>query len=242
METLLTTQHASAAPRVGLFSIGLDAYWPQFPGLEDRLNGYSNRIARKLEALGAEVVHLGLIDNPRKAAQAGHRFRQADVDLIFLHIATYALSSTVLPVVRRARVPVVILNLAPAPAIDYDAFNRSGDRAKMTGEWLAYCQACPAPEIANVFSRCRIPFFQVTGLLEDDAAAWREIEEWVAAPRENPCPDRFSRSAIRIAGTAFHWALGDSSMSGAGTAPRITAPWASDAWGQSWRSSPPCSE
>jgi L-arabinose isomerase len=183
METPLTTQKEPTAPRVGLFSIGLDAYWPQFPGLEDRLNGYSKRIARKLEALGAEVVHLGLIDNPRKAAQAGHQFRQADVDLIFLHIATYALSSTVLPVVRRARVPVVILNLAPAPAIEYDAFNRSGDRTKMTGEWLAYCQACSAPEIANVFSRCRIPFFQVTGLLEDDAEAWREVEEWVAAAR-----------------------------------------------------------
>jgi L-arabinose isomerase len=181
--TTLTAQNAPTAPRVGLFSIGLDAYWPQFPGLEDRLNGYSTRIARKLEALGAEVVHLGLIDNPRQAAQAGHQFRQADVDLIFLHIATYALSATVLPVVRRARVPVVILNLAPAAAIDYDAFNRSGDRAKMTGEWLAYCQACPAPEIANVFSRCRIPFFQVTGLLEDDAVAWREIGEWVSAAR-----------------------------------------------------------
>jgi len=168
---------------VGLFSIGLDAYWPQFPGLEERLSGYSNRIARKLEALGAEVVHLGLIDNTEKAAQAGHRFRQADVDLIFLHIATYALSSTVLPVVRRARVPVVMLNLAPASSIDYDAFNRLGDRTKMTGEWLAHCQACPAPEIANVFSRCRIPFFQVTGLLEDDPAAWREVGEWVAAAR-----------------------------------------------------------
>ncbi|MGA3096973.1 MAG: arabinose isomerase [Bryobacteraceae bacterium] len=180
---MINNAERATAPRVGLFSIGLDSYWPQFPGLEDRLNGYSKRIARKLEALGAEVVHLGLIDNPRKAAQAGHQFRQADVDLIFLHIATYALSSTVLPVVRRARVPVVILNLAPAPAIDYDAFNRFGDRAKMTGEWLAYCQACSAPEIANVFSRCRIPFFQVTGMLEDDAEAWREVEEWVAAAR-----------------------------------------------------------
>ena len=38
----------------------------------------------------------------------------------------------------------------------------------MTGEWLAYCQSCPVPEIANVFNRCRIPFFQVTGMLEND--------------------------------------------------------------------------
>ena len=46
----------------------------------------------------------------------------------------------------------------------------------MTGEWLAYCQACPVPEIANVFNRCGIPFFQVTGMLENDPVAWPEIE------------------------------------------------------------------
>ena len=88
-----------------------------------------------------------------------------------------------LPVVRRAKVPVIILNLSPSAAIDYDWFNGLGDRTKMTGEWLAYCQACPVPEIANVFNRCRIPFFQVTGMLEDDPVAWNEIAEWVEAAR-----------------------------------------------------------
>jgi hypothetical protein len=34
--------------------------------------------------MNAEVVHLGLIDTPEKAMRAGHQFRQADVDLIFL--------------------------------------------------------------------------------------------------------------------------------------------------------------
>jgi L-arabinose isomerase len=173
----------SLAPRVGLVGLGLDAYWPQFPGLEERLKGYSERVAQKLRAFGADVCDLGMIDNPAKACAAGHQLRQADVDLIFLYVATYALSSTVLPVVRRPKAPVVVLNLAPAPAIDYAAFNRSADRTKMTGEWLAFCQACPAPEIANVFSRCRIPFFQVTGMLEDDPMAWSQIAEWVSAVR-----------------------------------------------------------
>ena len=35
--------------------------------------------------------------------EAGHQFREADVDLIFCKITTYALSSTVLPVVQRAK-------------------------------------------------------------------------------------------------------------------------------------------
>ncbi|HEX4485475.1 MAG TPA: arabinose isomerase [Terriglobales bacterium] len=177
--------HSRSTPelKIGLFGIGLDAYWAQFPGLEERLKGYTNRVAEKLGRPGVQVVNLGLIDNPVKAMEAGHEFRRADVDLIFLYVSTYALSSTVLPVVRRAKVPVIILNLTPAAAIDYSSFNRMGDRTRMTGEWLAFCQACPVPEIANVFNRCRIPFFQVSGTLEDDPVAWNEIDDWVEAAR-----------------------------------------------------------
>jgi len=160
--------------KVGLFGIGLDQYWPQFSGLEDRLKGYVQQTADRLEKTGVQVINLGLIDTPEKALVAGHEFRMADVDLIFLLVTTYALSSTVLPVVRRAKVPVILLNLSPAASIDYEWFNHLGDRTRMTGEWLAYCQACSVPEIANVFNRCQIPFFQVTGTLEDDPTAWEK--------------------------------------------------------------------
>jgi L-arabinose isomerase len=169
--------------RVGLFGIGLDAYWPQFDGLEQKLLGYLAKTAERLGRSGVEVVNLGMIDNPEKAVQAGLDFRRACVDLVFLHITTYALSSTVLPVVRQAKAPVIVLNLSPGAAIDYAAFNAMGDRGRMTGEWLAWCQACNVPEIANVFRRCGIPFFQVTGMLEGDPAVWTEIGEWLEAAR-----------------------------------------------------------
>jgi L-arabinose isomerase len=130
-----------------------------------------------------EVVNLGLIDSPPKALEAGHQFRAADVDLIFLHVTTYALSATVLPVVQRAKVPVIILNLQPAAAIDYPRFNQMGDRTAMTGEWLAFCAACPVPELANVFQRARIDFHQLTGRLDDDPALWREVDAWIEAAR-----------------------------------------------------------
>ncbi len=174
---------APAQLKVGLFGIGLDAYWPQFAGLKQRLEGYLAKTARKLARPGVKVVNLGLVDNPARALEAGHEFREADVDLIFLHVTTYALSSTVLPVVRRAKVPVIILNLQPAAAIDYSTFNKMGDRTKMTGEWLAHCASCPVPEIANVFNRCRIPFFQVTGMLDDDPHCWTAVDEWIEAAR-----------------------------------------------------------
>lgn len=169
--------------RLGLFGIGLDAYWNQFPGLKERLEGYVSQVAARLARPGVEIVNAGLVDNPDRAHAAGREFRRADVDVIFLHVTTYALSSTVLPVVQRAKVPVIVLNLAPSAAIDYAAFNALGDRTRMTGEWLAYCAACPVPEIANVFQRAGVRFHQVTGVLEDDPACWREIDAWVAAAR-----------------------------------------------------------
>jgi L-arabinose isomerase len=173
----------TAPVRIGLFGIGLDTYWPQFAGLKERLEGYLGEVHAKLARDGVEIVNLGLIDSPPKALDAGHRFRREDVDLIFLHVTTYALSSTVLPVVQRAKVPVIILNLSPEAAIDYATFNQMSDRTAMTGEWLAHCSACPVPEIANVFQRARIPFEQITGQLHDDPECWREVDDWIDAAR-----------------------------------------------------------
>ncbi|MEQ9459680.1 MAG: arabinose isomerase [Phycisphaeraceae bacterium] len=169
--------------RVGLFGIGLEAYWSQFEGLEQKLKGYLGVTASRLERPGVEVVNLGLIDTVEKAFEASHRFRREDVDLIVLHVTTYALSSTVLPVVRRAGVPVIVLNVQPERAIDYASFNKLGDRTKMTGTWLASCGACPVPEIANVFNRAGVSFHQVTGVLEASDACWTELGAWVEAAR-----------------------------------------------------------
>jgi L-arabinose isomerase len=168
--------------KVGLFSIGLEAYWDQFPGLRERLEANNATIRRRLASLGAEVVNAGMVDSPSMAMAAGHAFRQADVDILFLHVATYAVSSTVLPVVRRLKVPVVVLSLSPEAAIDYARFNSMGDRVAMTGEWLAHCQACPVPEIATVLQRCGIRFHQITGIL-DDERVWQEAGEWLSASR-----------------------------------------------------------
>lgn len=169
--------------KIGLFGIGLDTYWPQFKGLKERLEGYVDVVQEKLSGIHPHIVNAGLVDSADKAFEAGRQFRQQDVDLIFLYVTTYALSSTVLPVVQRARVPVIILNLSPEAAIDYTSFNALGDRTQMTGEWLAHCSACPVPEIANVFTRAGITFHQVTGLLHDDPESWEEIREWVEAAR-----------------------------------------------------------
>lgn len=169
--------------KIGLFGIGLDTYWEQFEGLKQRLEGYLKTVEKKISIIHDNVVNVGLVDNIDKAFSAGSTFRKEEVDIIFLYVSTYALSSTVLPVVQRAKVPVIILNLSPEASIDYESFNTMPDRTMMTGEWLAYCSACPVPEIANVFNRTGIQFHQVTGMLEGDAEGWNEIKEWVEAAK-----------------------------------------------------------
>ncbi len=179
------------APKVGLFSIGLAAYWPQFPGLRERLAGYADFVARQLHTLGAQVVDAGMVDAQPAAVAAAAQFIRQDVDLVVCYVTTYATSSQVLPAVQRVQRPVLILNLQPTAQL---AYARTG-----TGEWLANCQACCVPEIACAFERCGIDFYTVTGLLgltqptpgavadEVTAAhpaaltAWRQVRQWLDA-------------------------------------------------------------
>jgi L-arabinose isomerase len=167
--------------RVGIFGIGLAAYWPQFSELKERLEGYQQDIEARLTEMGAEIVSAGLVDTAPAAKAAGDLFARENVDFIVCYVGTYATSSQVLPAVQRRQAPVLILNLQPTPALDYPNTD--------TGEWLANCSACCVPEISNAFARSRIQFNVVSGLLypaQGNAAqyherAWEEIEEWVQA-------------------------------------------------------------
>lgn len=177
-------------PRVGLYSVGLRAYWKQFPGLRERLEEYGRFIEQRISEWG-EVYNYGLVDTGDEGRLAGEWLNSNNLDLVFCHAATYSTSSTVLPVHQLCKVPVIFLNLQPTDRINYEA--------STTGEWLAHCGACPVPEFANAFNRAGIPFRVVNGLLgldytqeisltnevthecKEAIRAWREIEEWVRA-------------------------------------------------------------
>ena len=168
--------------KIGLFGIGLDTYWAQFDGLLDNLKGYQRQIKSRIAGFGVEVIDAGMVDSPVRAREAADFLKSQDVEIVFLYVSTYALSSTVLPVAQKLKVPVVILNLQPVANLDYEAFNKLGDRGKMTGVWLEHCQACSVPEIASVFNRSGIQYDFVTGYLQDEEA-WREIEAWTESAR-----------------------------------------------------------
>lgn len=168
--------------KAGLFGAGLNTYWNQFDGLFDRLDGYRKNIHRKMEHLGVHVVDPGMVDCQDKALLAADLFRKEGVEIVFLFVATYALSSTILPAVRNLGVPVIILNVQPAPAIDYDRLNGMDDCGAMTGEWLAYCQSCSLPEIASTFNRAKIRYEIITGYFQEKRV-WKQIGEWILATK-----------------------------------------------------------
>jgi L-arabinose isomerase len=149
--------------------------------LKERLEGYQARVEARLTEMGAQVVSAGLVDTAPAAQAAGDLFAQENVDLLICYVGTYATSSQVLPAVQRRRAPVVVLNLQPAPAIDYLNVD--------TAEWLAQVSSCCVPEISNAFARSQIQFNVVSGLLDPAEGhagqyyqrAWTEIEEWVRA-------------------------------------------------------------
>ncbi len=165
-----TARRAPRRARIGLLSVGLGAYWEQFPGLLPALEGYADRVAARLEESGGAVVARAFVSGPEEAVVAGERFRAAGLDLLVVHLATYATSTQVLPVIQRAGVPALLIDLQPQPKMDHANTD--------TGRWLEYCGVCPLPELAATLQRCDIPSRSVSGHLED-TRAWARIAAWV---------------------------------------------------------------
>jgi L-arabinose isomerase len=165
---------AAKRARVGVFGVGLAAYWPQFGGLEESIRGRLAEIERAIGAW-AEVADGGLVDTATLGAEVGSRFAREDLDLVCCWPGTYATSTLALPVVQRSGAPVVILNLQSVPAIDYAGAD--------TQEVIANVGVCGVPEMAGVLLRSGIPVSVVTGTLDPGDRAWGEIEAWCIAAK-----------------------------------------------------------
>lgn len=166
--------------KIGLLGVGLQTYWRQFDGLHSRLMGYQSEIEQRIRLFQVEVVNVGIVDSVQETSIVVKQLKEEKVDLLFVFISTYALSATLLPIAQHLKLPVILLNIQPAAAIDYEYINHLDDRVRMTAEWLAHCQACSVPEIASVFNRSGIHYDIVTGYMQEEAM-WKEIEAWIAA-------------------------------------------------------------
>jgi L-arabinose isomerase len=158
--------------RVGLVAGGLGAYWPQFPGLLPQLQQSASLVSERIRAMDCDLTDAGFISDAEDGARAAELLRAAGCDLIVCFLTTYMTASMVVPIAQRSGAPVLLINLQPTEAMDHATFG--------TGEWLAYCGACPLPEMANAFTRCGVPFRSVSGYL-DDERAWSKITRWIKA-------------------------------------------------------------
>jgi L-arabinose isomerase len=158
--------------KVGLMAGGLGAYWPQFPDLLPQLQRSSAAVSRRLSAMDCDVVDVGFVSDAEQGARAAEELRAAGCDLIVGFLTTYMTASMLLPIAQRSGAPVLLINLQPTAKMDHATFD--------TGQWLAYCGACPLPEMGNTFLRAGIPFRSVSGYL-DDERAWGRIERWIKA-------------------------------------------------------------
>jgi len=161
---------------IGVFGCGCWFYWQQFEGLRDRLVMYQSHFEDRLREKGVKVVSGGLVDTPQLAVQIGDLFRRQGVDFLICYMSTYALSSTVLPVVQRANVPMIIVSLQPSRAMDY--------AHGTTFMQLEHDNQTSLPEVCCALRRADIDVAGiVVGTLYDDPVAWAHILEWCKVAR-----------------------------------------------------------
>ena len=115
--------------KVGVFSIALGAYLPQFPSLVPEFKAQYEAFKKTIPDT-VEIVDGGIVTTKELSMKAGDKFRAADVDLVILQLLTYATSYNMLPAIRDLNVPVVLVNVQKlkAPVITaclFPALSRS---------------------------------------------------------------------------------------------------------------------
>ena len=160
--------------KVGVFSIALGAYLPQFPQLVPNFEQQYVDFKATLPASGERSAG-GLVTTKEQAQDAGDKFRAEDVDLVILQMLTYATSYNVLPVVRDLDVPVVVVNVQKKAQPDYANTD--------IPTWLGDLYACGAPgEVVADLNRAGKRHAVVTGVVEGgDPAVAEQLEQWCRA-------------------------------------------------------------
>ena len=160
--------------KVGVFSIALGAYLPQFPSLVPEFESQYAAFKKTIPDT-VEIIDGGMVTTKEQAMEAGNKFRAADVDLVFLQMLTYATSYNMLPAVRDLDVPVVLVNVQKLKALDYDHTD--------IASWLGEGYACGAVgEAVADLERAGKRHAVITGVVEGgDPGVQAEIEDWCKA-------------------------------------------------------------
>ncbi len=160
--------------KVGVFSIALGAYLPQFPELVPEFKSQFEAFKKTLPD-SVEIIDGGMVTTKEESQAAGEKFRAADVDLVFLQLLTYATSYNMLPAVKDLDVPVVLVTVQTNKKPDYDKTD--------IPTWLGTLYACGAVgEMVADLERFGKRHAVITGVVEGgDKRVSTEIEDWCRA-------------------------------------------------------------
>ncbi len=161
----------TAKPRIGVMAVGLAAYWPQFAGMREAVLGHHSELS-DLIGDGAERVELGLVDTIDGARAAAASLAASDVDIVFVHLTTYATSEPLLLAIASVDVPIVLLNVQSVRKLDVA-------NVRTIGDWLGVAISCAAlPEMTAALGRIGKRFDVVTGHLHGDADLAKQLASW----------------------------------------------------------------
>jgi L-arabinose isomerase len=163
-------------PRIGVFGVGYDKYWDQFPGLLNELMQKQTTIIGKISQNEVTIIDFGMVDNPLKAYETVKKLEAANLDLVFCNMLTYATSGTFGIIIKTISVPIVLVALQPRKALDYSKAS--------TYMQLANDDICALPEFAGVAVRMgkKVPDM-IIGTLNDDPEAESQINEYCRIAR-----------------------------------------------------------
>ena len=162
--------------RIGVFGVGYERYWDQFPGLLDELLEKHRTIISKIPDHNATIFDFGMIDNAEKAYELVNSIKEANPDLIFCNMLTYATSGTFSIIIKSINIPVILVALQPLKALDYSKAS--------TYMQLANDDICSVPEFASAAVRMgkKVPEI-IIGTLFDDPEVDLQLDEYCRIAR-----------------------------------------------------------
>lgn len=168
---MITSINAKA--KIGIMLCGHKEYWPQFPGLKEELIKNGEYFKRLVEENPVTVTDCVFVDTLEDSYAAGIKFKEQDIDLLFVYLTTYVASGRYVQGVLAADCPVVLVGLQ-RPVDLKNGFTL----AAMTGAG----SPCQMPEAYNAFQRCGKPAADIIfGELYSDKRVLKKINEWCRA-------------------------------------------------------------
>jgi L-arabinose isomerase len=156
---------------VGIIGVGHKTYWAQFEGLLDEMKKKQQVFAEMVRNTAVQVFDFGISDCAETAYDLVPQIKSANLDLLFIDMVTYATSSSIGAIFKEINVPMVMVALQPAKAMDYS--NGS------TYMQLLNDDICAIPEFACTAQKMGKPIPQIViGTLHDDPEAKAEIGEY----------------------------------------------------------------